>query len=202
MEHLSFLKIYLPVYFGLYILLSFALPSWRVFKKTGINPITFGKTDNAHDYIGLQMKVFTALLAVTILFYSFYPVGYSYIMPLAFIIKPITFWVGMAFMHLSLLWIIIAQYQMGQSWRIGIDEANKTELKQVGFFGLSRNPIFLGMLVSLLGIFLVLPNIVTAVCMVSSYLLIQIQVRLEEDFLLNQHGTAYTAYKKKVRRWL
>ena len=98
--------------------------------------------------------------------------------------------------------IIIAQYQMGQSWRIGIDEANKTELKQVGFFGLSRNPIFLGMLVSLLGIFLVLPNIVTAVCMVSSYLLIQIQVRLEEDFLLNQHGTAYSAYKNKVRRWL
>ncbi len=202
MEHLPILKIYLPIYFVAYIMLSFVLPSWRVYRQTGINPITFGKTDNAHDFIGLQMKVFTALLAVAILLFSFYPVGYRYLVPIIYLVKPLVFWVGMGFMHISLLWIIIAQYQMGQSWRIGIDEANQTELKQVGLFGMSRNPIFLGMVVSLLGIFLVLPNILTAICLVSSYLLIAIQIRLEEEFLQKQHGDAYTAYKNNVRRWL
>lgn len=173
-----------------------------MYKQTGINPITFGKTDSAHDYIGLQMKVFTALLAVAILLFSVYPAGYRYLRPLAYLMKPIIFWAGIALMHVSMLWFIIAQYQMGQSWRIGIDEANQTELKQVGQFGVSRNPIFLGMVVSLLGIFLVLTNLLTAICLVSSYLLIAIQIRLEEEFLHKQHGANYTAYKNKVRRWL
>jgi protein-S-isoprenylcysteine O-methyltransferase Ste14 len=51
----------------------------------------------------------------------------------------------------------IAQYQMSNSWRIGIDEKNKTELVTKGIF-YSRNPIFLGMIISILGIFLILPT--------------------------------------------
>lgn len=202
MQHVALLKIYLPIYFVVYILLSFVLPSWRVYKQTGINPVSFGTTDNAHDFIGFQMKVFTALLAVAILLFSFYTPGYRYLMPLAYLIKPLVFWLGIALMHLSLLWIMVAQYQMGRSWRIGIDEANKTELKQKGLFGISRNPIFLGMIVTVLGLFLVLPNILTAICFTCSLLLIQIQVRLEEEFLQKQHGEAYTTYKNNVRRWL
>jgi protein-S-isoprenylcysteine O-methyltransferase Ste14 len=32
------------------------------------------------------------------------------------------------------------------------------------------------------------------------YVLIQIQIRLEEEFLTNQHGQKYLTYKQKVRR--
>lgn len=198
----SFLKIYLPLYFVAYLLLSFVLPSWRTYRQTGINPVTFGKTDNAHDYIGLQMKVFTALLAVAILLYVFGAEAYRWLVPILYLAKPPVFWAGLVLMHLSLGWIMLAQYQMGQSWRIGIDEANTTELKREGLFGLSRNPIFLGMIVSLLGLFLVLPNILTAISIVAAWLLIQIQVRLEEEFLHRQHGAAYEQYKNAVRRWL
>jgi protein-S-isoprenylcysteine O-methyltransferase Ste14 len=34
--------------------------------------------------------------------------------------------------------------QMGDSWRIGIDQEQKTSLVRHGVFKLSRNPIFLG----------------------------------------------------------
>lgn len=197
----SFLKIYLPLYFVAYLLLSFVLPSWRTYRQTGINPITFGKADNAHDYIGLQMKVFTALLAVAIGAYAWGADAYRWVVPILYLAKPPLFWAGFMLLHLSLLWIMLAQYQMGVSWRIGIDEENKTELKSEGLFGLSRNPIFLGMIVSLLGIFLVLPNVLTAIGVVAAWLLIQIQVRLEEEFLHRQHGAAYEQYKSKVRRW-
>jgi hypothetical protein len=47
------LKIYLPIYLLLYLSVAFVIPTYRTYKKTGINPITFGKADNAHDYIGL-----------------------------------------------------------------------------------------------------------------------------------------------------
>ena len=38
------LKIYLPIYLLLYLSVAFLIPTYRTYKKTGINPITFGKS--------------------------------------------------------------------------------------------------------------------------------------------------------------
>ena len=102
----------------------------------------------------------------------------------------------------SFIWTFIAQAQMGNSWRIGIDTNNKTELVQTGIFRLSRNPIFLGMRLTLLGLFLTLPNAITLVILIVGEILIQIQVRLEEDFLDKTHGVAYQNYCQRTRRWI
>ena len=91
---------------------------------------------------------------------------------------------------------------MKQSWRIGIDEKNKTDLISNGLFSLSRNPIFLGMIVSTLGIFLIIPDTITFFIAATSYIVIQIQIRLEEDHLSKQHGTIYQEYRRKVKRLL
>ena len=48
-------------------------------------------------------------------------------------------------MGLSLVIMLVAQAQMGLSWRIGIDEKNRTGLVTQGLFALSRNPIFLSL---------------------------------------------------------
>lgn len=63
----------------------------------------------------------------------------------------------------ALIWVLIAQAQMGTSWRIGIDTENETMLITHGIFRLSRNSIFLGMRGNLLGMFFVLPNVLTLV---------------------------------------
>ena len=49
---------------------------------------------------------------------------------------------GWVLMGLSLTLMLVAQAQMGLSWRIGIDEKNRTGLVTNGLFSLSRNPIF------------------------------------------------------------
>ncbi|UQN08066.1 isoprenylcysteine carboxylmethyltransferase family protein [Deinococcus sp. QL22] len=67
---------------------------------------------------------------------------------------------------------------------------------------MSRNPIFLGMRLNLLGLFLVLPLAVTLTILVAGKLLMQIQVRLEEAYLSGAHGQAYKQYQQQVRRWL
>ena len=54
----------------------------------------------------------------------------------------------------------------------------------------------------LLGVFLIIPNAVTLIILITGELLIQIQVRLEEEFLTRAHGQAYLAYQKQVRRWV
>jgi protein-S-isoprenylcysteine O-methyltransferase Ste14 len=75
-------------------------------------------------------------------------------------------------------------------------------LVRKGVFDLSRNPIFLGMMLTLLGLFLVIPNAVTLLAFVLGVVLIQIQVRLEEAFLSGAHGEDYADYRRYVRRWL
>ena len=102
----------------------------------------------------------------------------------------------------SLIFIAIAQGQMGKSWRVGIDRENKTELVDVGLFQYSRNPIFLGMRFTGVGLFLLIPNALTLTTFVLGDILMQVQVRLEEEFLEGVHGERYTEFKKTVRRWI
>jgi protein-S-isoprenylcysteine O-methyltransferase Ste14 len=76
----------------------------------------------------------------------------------------------------------------------------KTELVISGLFTISRNPIFFGMILSLCGLFLATPNTLTALFLILGYVLIQVQIRLEEEFLTKEHGQKYSDYKQKVRR--
>jgi protein-S-isoprenylcysteine O-methyltransferase Ste14 len=73
---------------------------------------------------------------------------------------------------------------------------------QGGLFAISRNPIFLAMRVTLLGLFLVLPSAATLSLLVAGEILMQVQVRLEEEHLASLHGAEYAAYCHRVRRWL
>lgn len=127
---------------------------------------------------------------------------YEYLVPVKYLQNISIVLIGVILCVGSLIWTSIAQIQMGNSWRIGLDEKNKTELVNNGLFALSRNPIFLGMLITMIGFFLILPNILSFAVLVGAYLLIQIQVRLEEEFLEKKHGIKYLEFKGKVRRWI
>jgi protein-S-isoprenylcysteine O-methyltransferase Ste14 len=58
------------------------------------------------------------------------------------------------------------------------------------------------MLLSLFGLFLVTPDGATLIFLIVGYILIQIQVRLEEEFLEKQHGEKYLKYKETAKRFL
>ena len=109
-------------------------------------------------------------------------------------------YIGLGLLAFALIWTIIAQGHRKNSWRIGIDTETKTELITAGIFQFSRNPIFFGMIVSLVGLFLTTPNALTILFLILGHILIQIQIRLEEEFLTEQHGQKYTDYKQKVRQ--
>ena len=196
------IKYFVAIFFIAYFIVGFVWPSVRTYKQTGINPITFGKTDNAHDFIGRWFKWMFILVLIATVGYWVGDSAYQYLMPAHFLIQPSIQWIGVALCIISLVWTVIAQWQMGQSWRIGIDQQHKTELKTSGLFAVSRNPIFLGMITTLIGYFLVLPNAVTLFVATAGYLLIQIQIRLEEEFLRSQHGMIYEQYMQTVRRIL
>ena len=109
------------------------------------------------------------------------------------------YWVGLLVISLLLVWV--AQSQMANSWRIGIDENDKTKLVTNGLFSISRNPIFLGIMIANIGLFVIIPNAFTLLIISLSTVSINTQIRLEEAFLVSSHGKVYTNYYRKVNRW-
>ena len=189
-------------YFILYFLLVFVLRSILLWKKTGINPLTFKKTDNAHDYNGKVFKFITVFELIVVGIYAFKNGWYEYLLPFWYLENPILQKIGWIFLFVSLILVWISQSQMSTSWRIGIDEENKTKLVTNGMFSISRNPIFLGIMIANIGLFLVIPNAFTLLIISLSTLSVNTQIRLEEEFLKPEFGNEYIQYAEKVRRWI
>ncbi|WP_422358896.1 methyltransferase family protein [Reichenbachiella sp.] len=199
---MNFYQIFLPIATLVYLLLVFVLRSVILWKQTGVNPFVFGKTDKAHDYVGRVYKLMVLGTWISIGCYSFLPDQYHFLMPVDYLEHELLKLSGLILLVVSFLWTSIAQYQMSKSWRIGIDYDEKTELINHGLFNYSRNPIFLGVLISYLGTFLIIPNTLSFSVLLVTFITIQTQVRLEEEYLENVQGQDYLKYKAKVRRWL
>lgn len=194
--------LYLFLFLLLFFFIVFFLRSFLLWKNTGLNPMTFDDADNAHNFNGKLFKIIFLLELAVVLTYSFGGQWYNYLLPFWYLEYHNLRLIGWLLLHISLLWIFIAQLQMKDSWRIGIDSSHKTELINHGLFSISRNPIFFGILIADLGLFFVIPNAFTLLIGALSYATIQTQVRLEEEFLHAQHGRDYVEYCRKVRRWI
>ncbi|HVE58205.1 MAG TPA: isoprenylcysteine carboxylmethyltransferase family protein [Pyrinomonadaceae bacterium] len=196
------LRIILPLYLLGFFGIAFVWRSFLVWKRTGINPYVVGKTDKPIDFIENIYRIPVLLLIAVTIVFAFLPGVYQYSAPILWLENSIVKIAGFGFMIFALIWTATAQMQMGKSWRIGIDTENKTDLVEKGLFTVSRNPIFFGMRTALFGFFLCLPNALTLLAVVLADVLMQIQVRLEEEFLKSMHGESYENYCRKVRRWI
>ena len=99
--------------------------------------------------------------------------------------------------------VFLAQLGMGASWRIGVNEGERTELVTGGWFSVVRNPIYSAMILGWLGFALMVPTWLgfAAVAVIAGGL--ELQVRLiEEPYLLRSHGDEYRAYASRVGRFL
>jgi protein-S-isoprenylcysteine O-methyltransferase Ste14 len=194
------MKFFYLAYFVCFLLFCLVIPTFRIWKKERILAITFKNTESAHDYIGKLFKLVILSAGVPAIVYCFAEDYFHNLIPFAFFAH--SFELGLTLMFISIAWVMLAQMQMSSSWRIGIDYEKKTSLINIGLFNYSRNPIYLGMQGSLLGFLLVMPNIFSLVVFIIAHILMQIQTRLEEEYLEKSHGESYVDYKKKVRRWL
>lgn len=199
---MNIINIFLPVYFVIYVTLVFVWRTWIVWKRTRVSPFVFGKSDNAYDYIGKIYKMLLLVTAVVILINAFLPQWTWLLQPIHRMHHGFLQYTGLILLLIALIWILVAQRQMADSWRIGISTQKQTNLITHGLFSISRNPVFLGVQLTYFGLFLVLPNTFTLLISAISWFTMQIQVRLEEAHLTEVHGSAYQDYLLKVRRWV
>lgn len=193
-------RVALPAYFIISFGLAFVLKSVVVARRIGKNPVVLPGEDSAYGLIGFYFKMILISLFAYVLVSALFPGIYAYFLPIQQLDHLPFRYGGLGLLALSLIWILIAQNHMRNSWRIGIDTETRTELVTTGLFARSRNPIYFGMILGLAGLFLTTPYALTALFLILGYVLMQIQIRLEEVFLTKEHGQAYLNYKQKVQR--
>ncbi len=110
---------------------------------------------------------------------------------------------GAALALLGIVGALAAQLAMGNSWRIGVDEAEKTHLVTDGLYAWVRNPIFSFMLLTVLGFVLLVPSVLALLVGFLTVVGIEAQVRaVEEPYLKRTHGETYANYAATVGRFL
>ena len=179
------------------ILILMVLIRSAMLKKRGINALVFGDTDKTDFFIiPVVLCLIYALLAPILN------------LPLPDILK-FPFWnetilnyLAIIICTICLIWFAITLKTFGDSFRVGIDENSEEKLITTGPFAISRNPIYLAMIVFILSFFISYPTIVTLLFLIFITTLTYRQILREEEFLKSQYGKEYDEYASKVRRYL
>lgn len=198
----TMLRYFFPIYIAIYIFVIVILRGFIVWRKTKIFPVVIAHGDDTRALVSRGLAVTFLIIISSILIACAWPSFYYYLMPINYLENFLLQTLGMIMLLVSLTLVAYSQAQMGESWRIGIDERSKTKLINQGLYKYSRNPIYVGMILSLLGIFLILPNAISLLTLVVSFVLFQVQIRLEEEYLLKMHGDEFREYLKISKRWL
>jgi protein-S-isoprenylcysteine O-methyltransferase Ste14 len=98
--------------------------------------------------------------------------------------------------------LAVAQLHLGASWRIGIEAGAKPGLVTSGLYRYSRNPIYLGLLMMMVGYASLLPTVLSAVLLVGTYIGMRAQIAGEEAYLIGTYGEAFRDYARRVGRLL
>lgn len=109
-------------------------------------------------------------------------------------------------------WLLLCGFTLWNGWALWLVHAHRTALLpggstetiiDVGPFGVSRNPLYVGLVALAASISLLLPSWWALVLVpVGVALLWWGAIRPEERYLSAKFGVAYADYCRRVRRWL
>ncbi len=190
-------RILLPVTSVVFVLFALVLPVLRHRRRTGasgIAPLT--TRDPRQRAIGVVLGA--VLLALGALVAIFAVRGPEALLPVA--LPGAVRILGWALIWAAIGIIVLAQAQMGLSWRIGIDDGSSTELVTRGLFAFVRHPIFSAMHLALAGVALVVASPFALAILLAAAIAIHLEIRMEETHLLRQHGDRYREYQRRVGR--
>ena len=166
-----------------------------VLRRTGTDALHFGNTDKTDLLIPPFALVY---------FYAIFAAAFGW--PLVgsdrFFNSEASSWTGVAFCFAGLALVLLSLVAFGTSFRVGIDNDRPDKLVTSGVFAISRNPIYVGFGLVLLGQFLVFPSWIPLIYLLGAAWLFNRQVLREESFLREHYGREYADYCGRVRRYL
>ena len=111
---------------------------------------------------------------------------------------------GVAVMALGIAIAVLSQVDMGKAWRIGVPEAREQSQSLVtgGLYRFSRNPIYVGILLFIVGSVITAPGPLTILSLILTWVFVNRVIDAEESFLRGAFGAEFDAYYTRTRRWV
>jgi protein-S-isoprenylcysteine O-methyltransferase Ste14 len=162
-------------------------------KRSGIKAMKFGALDRK-DFLLPPFFLFYLYLLIASVF-DLPRIGFE------FIRHDGIAWIGVGIAVLGLLLFLMSVVALGRSFRVGIDEDAPGKLVTSGIYAYTRNPIYLAFGLVFFGIFLIVSNWIFLLYLFFGALMVNRQVRREEDALKKIYGAEYLLYCRKVPRY-
>ena len=127
----------------------------------------------------------------------------NFIFPLVWIVPPLWNLLGLVLLASGVILNLIADNAFKQVGTTVKPYQESSSLVTSGVFQISRNPMYLGIVLILLGIAVLLRSLSPFLVIILFAILIdRIHIRVEEQMLEEEFGPNWEAYKAKTRRWL
>jgi len=178
-------------------------------KREGISSIT-GRTPGdiprwGHVVIPLVMLSFLYLTTLTILYIWLPEIVTNFIfftISLDTNMLELLSNVGAGLTFIGTLIFLTAYFNLGSSIRLLMPgEEERTELITDGWYAHSRNPLYLGLHIAMVGWIFILPSLLTVLALALFLVNQHFRILLEEKFLEDRFGEEYREYKEQVRRY-
>ena len=115
-------------------------------------------------------------------------------------------WVGILLIPIGMFLVIWGNYSLLWTGRIDFKDREPMQrpknLVLTGAYKFTRNPLYFGCILIMLGLVIVWRSIVTAFLLFLVYLLFRFFIKREEIILEEEFGKKYRKFKKRVRRWI
>lgn len=162
------------------------------------------KGTQAMHFASMDKKDFLIPPFALFYFYTVFAAAFHWPIPSGqrFFQSEVAGWIGVGLCGAGLLMLILSLVSFGRSFRVGIDADDPDQLVTTGVFAFSRNPIYVGFALVLIGEFLVFPNWIPLAYLVVGFWLFHRQVLREEKFMRQHYGQEYAEYCRRVRRYL
>lgn len=179
----------------LLLMIGMVLARVLIMKTKGVDAMHFGKIDKT-DYFIPPFALFY--------FYLVFAAAFGWPAPSTreLFDSEAVRWTGVALSVAGLILLAWSLVSFGQSFRVGIDTERPDTLITTGIFAFSRNPIYVGFALILLGQFLISSTWLPLAYLLAGYWLFHRQVLREEEFLSKCYGDSFQNYRQRVRRYL
>ena len=121
-------------------------------------------------------------------------IGFIYVPEYLSVIAVILLYIGMFFVTVSLV-------NLGPSLRMGLPKES-TKLRTQGLYGISRNPMYLGINLVTIASSLYFPDLINMSFTIYAIIIHHQIIRREEHFLAERFGEEWQIYSGKVKRYV
>ena len=130
-------------------------------------------------------------------------IGLHWVLPVYQLFFPPVTYLGLLAIALGIATMVFSAYLFKKNQTAIVPFQESSYLITEGIFNYSRNPIYLGMIVTLTGIWIYLGSLTPGVVIpLFSWLIQELFIKEEEKMLKDKFGEDYKIYQASVRRWI